>query len=69
LKWPKETIFVTRSYEELADLNEILGMPVYIMDLPGPLDMFVAFPASDIAYKKLQKAFLEYMELFPMDVE
>ena len=66
LEWPEETILVAKSYEELAELNEIIGMKIYIMNMPSAYSFFVAFPAENIGSALLQKAFLEYLDLYDL---
>ena len=66
LRWPEETIIVTTSFCELAELDEIIGMKVFIMDAPSSFDFFVAFPSENKVSYKLQKAFLEYLDLYEL---
>ncbi|HAR37926.1 MAG TPA: hypothetical protein DCS09_04750 [Porphyromonadaceae bacterium] len=68
LKWPEATILVVKSYSELAGVDSIIGFQVYVMDMPSSFDFFVAFPAAYTNKYKLQKAFLEYMELNVFEV-
>jgi len=66
LQWPEDIIIVAKSFSELVDLNEILGIRVYVMDMPSSYDFFIAFPAENEISYKLQKAFLEYMDLYDL---
>lgn len=63
--WPEETVFVTHSYSELAELDDIIGWPVLIMDMPNSFDFFVAYPSSNPSAH--QRYFLEYLELYSME--
>jgi hypothetical protein len=67
LKWPEETCIVTTSYGELASLDEILGWPILVMDMPSSYEFFVAFPPMCSKVAGLQKAFLEYLDLYNID--
>jgi hypothetical protein len=62
-KWPDETIVVAKSYSELASLDNIIGMPVFVMDMPSSFDFFVAFPAQFEHERELQKKFEEYLSI------
>jgi len=66
LEWPEETILVAKSYEELAELDEILGIKIYIMNMPSAYSFFMAFPTENIGSAILQKAFLEYLDLYDL---
>lgn len=67
-KWPAETVIVTKSYDALAEYDELLGMKILVMDVPSSYDYFLAFPAEDaIGKKSLQKAFLEYIDFNAFD--
>ena len=67
LQWPDETIIVAKSYSELAGIDDIIGMRVFVMDMPSSFDFFVAFPALFEVEQKLQKAFGEYQGLYSLD--
>ena len=62
--WPSETIIVTNSGEELAEIDEIVGMKIFTMNLPTSFPFFVAFPAENTECYCLQMEFLNYMELY-----
>jgi len=65
--WPEETILIVKSYEEFAELDEIVGMKVYIMDMPNSYPFFPAFPAKYSHAAKLQRYFLEYIDTHNID--
>ncbi len=67
MQWPEDTIIVAKSYTELAELDDIIGMKIYIMDMPSSFDFFVAFKAENVEHSKLQKAFLEYLEMYNIE--
>ena len=56
---PDKTILVVKSYSELAELDNIIGIDIYVMDMPSSYEYFIAFPSSNEKYYKLQKAFIE----------
>lgn len=68
LKWPDETIIVAKSYSELSEIDEIIGIKIYVMDMPSSYEFFVAFPSCLEKERGLQKAFSEYQELYPMSI-
>lgn len=67
LIWPKDLILVTSSYNELSEIDRIMDIPIYIMDMPSSFDFFVAFPFAGEKYTKLQKEFLNFIELYSID--
>ncbi len=69
LYWPDDTIIVAKTYGELSDLDEIIGMKIYAMDMPSSYDFFLAFPMENVKCTKLQKAFLEYTNLYDLNDE
>ncbi len=66
LQWPEDMIIVATSFCELSELDAILGIKIYLMDMPSSFDFFVAFPSENETSYKLQKAFLEYLELYEL---
>ena len=66
LEWPNDTIFITKSYLEYADLDSIIGMDVYVMDIDSSYDFTLSFKSLNENKYKLLKAFNEYMKLFKM---
>ena len=69
LEWPEDTVIVTKSYNEMADIDEILGMKVYIVDALDPFEWFVGFPSENAYSCKLQKELMEYIDLYPYPLE
>ena len=69
LEWPEDTIIVTKSYDELAEKDDILGMKVYVVDALGPFEWFVGFLSENVNSYKLQKELLEYIDLYPYPLE
>jgi len=67
LQWPSGTILVAASYSELAELDTIIGIKIFAMDLPSSYDFFVAFPSEEVNSYKLQKEFLNYIEMYSED--
>ena len=67
MDFPKETIIVAKSYSELANLNDILGLKIYVMDMPSSYDFFIAFPSENVKHYKLQKSFLDFLNLYDFD--
>ena len=63
LTFPKETILVVKSYSELAELDSIIGLDIYVMDMPSSYEYFVAFPSWKERHYKLQKAFIEALDV------
>ena len=62
IEWPTGTVLVAKSYSELAELDDILGMTIYASDMPSSFEFFIACPSCDDT-AALQKAFLEYLEM------
>jgi hypothetical protein len=69
INWPARTIIVAKSYIELADIDEIVGMKIFIGDFPAPCDFFFSIPAAYEDEKRLLKAAREYMDIHYMDFE
>ena len=67
LKWPEETILVVKSYSSLAEIDEIIGVKIFVMDMPSSYEFSVAFPSCYNDEYKLQKAFNEYQEIYSLD--
>ena len=65
LEWPDDTIIVTKTYSEIADVDEMLGMKVYVVDVLRPFEWFVGFPSENIESYKLQRKLMEYIDLYP----
>jgi len=68
LDWPDDTILCVKTCSELAELDEILGMKIWVMDMPSSYDFFIAFPSENVDCYILQKAFRENMECFALDI-
>ena len=67
VEWPEDTILVTQSYNELSEIDEIIGMKIYVMNMPSCYDLFVAFKSDNVSKYDLQKSFLEYIEMYSED--
>ena len=63
---PDDTIIICKSYCELAELDEILGMPIYVSNIPSPFNFFIAFKSKNPTQAKAQAVFLEYMETYEL---
>jgi hypothetical protein len=63
-RWPKETVLVVQSYAELAEIDDIIGMKIYIFDMPSPFDFAPVFPSQFEGDRSLLKAFREYTQLY-----
>ena len=68
-KWPEDTIIVAKSVSSLAETDALMGMQVFVMDMPSSYDFFVAFPSRHVHSYKLQKAFNDYQEMYPFSTE
>ena len=68
LEWPEETILCVKSYSDLAYFDQIIGMKIYVMDMPSAYDFWVAFPAQEESKYELQKAFRECLDLYPLEI-
>ena len=68
-QWPGSTVVVTKTYSKLAEVDDIMGMDVLVMDMPSSYEFFVAFRSCFESDYKLQTAFLEYMELYPFEAK
>lgn len=68
MKWPDETIVVVKSFSELSEIDEIIGLKIYVTDMPSSYEFFIAFPSRHEKEYGLQKAFGEYQELYPMAI-
>jgi len=67
IQWPADTILCVKTYSELAELDEIIGMKIWVMDMPSAYEFFPAFRSENIDCYKLQEVFRENLELFVMD--
>ena len=64
-EWPKDAIIITKTYSFLSKFDEMLGMKVYTVDVLGPFEWFVATPYDNGKGYKLQKALMEYLDIYP----
>lgn len=64
LTFPEETILIVKSYGPLAELDEIIGLKIFVSDISSSDDFFIAFPSENIGQYKLQKYFKEYLDLY-----
>ena len=62
LTLPEETILIVKSYCSLSELNELIGLKVFVCDIPSVYDFFISFPAKNVNHYKLQKYFYEYLD-------
>ena len=62
LNWPGDTILVVQSWGELAGLDSLLGMKIFIADIRSSYDCLPAFTSDQEKYAPLLKAFTESME-------
>jgi len=69
INWPASTIIVTKSYIELADIDEIVGMKIFIGYVPPQCDFFFSIAAADEDERRLLRAAREYMDIHYMVVE
>jgi len=63
LKWPDDTILCVKPWSEIAELAEILGIKVFVVDIPSQFDLFLSFPSKNVEKYKLLKSFRENLEL------
>jgi len=64
--YPDDVILCVSRYVELAVLDDILGMPIYIIDIPSSYDVTIAILSKKRQYLPLVKAFrkaTEYIDL------
>jgi len=64
IKWPDNTILCVKAWTEIAELDEIIGIKIFVVDIPSPFDLFFSFPSKNEDSYKLLKAFRENLELF-----
>jgi hypothetical protein len=62
---PEGTVLVAKSYSPLAAYDEIIGMKIFVMDMPSSYEFFIAFPSANEKYYPLQKAFCEALDIIP----
>ncbi len=67
LSLPEDTILICKSYCELARFDKIIGMEVYISDIPSDYDFFIAFKSRHKNSVKLLKCFEDYLSTFDME--
>ena len=65
LEWPSETILVVKSDSPLAEIDDIIGMKIFVMNMPGSYEFFVAFHSCFYDKYKLQNAFNDYLTMYP----
>ena len=61
--FPDDMIWIVKSWDELADLDDLLGSKVFVSDMRSSHDIFPAFRADDIKHRGLLKAFTDAMEM------
>ena len=64
MQWPKTTIICVKPYSPLTKLDEILGMKIFVMDIPSEYEFFAAFPAENSDKYVLQKVFRDCLDSF-----
>lgn len=67
IKLPDTTILVVKGYSELSYLDDILGLPIYVMDMPSTYEFFLAFPSA-CNDNEIQRNFQEYLDLYPLNI-
>ena len=67
VEWPENTIIITKTYGELAETDNILGIKIYVTNMQSPDEFALAFGPMNTGCDKLLKAFAEYQDLFPLD--
>ena len=67
LKWPGNAILVTQSYEDLAELDEIAGIKIYVTQISSSYDFFIAFPSEEPNRDLLLRAFDEFCDLYNIE--
>ena len=67
-QFPDSTrIVVLRPTSPLADYNQLIGFNILITDMPSSYEFCLAIGNEE--EHNLLKAFYEYMELYPMEVD
>jgi len=69
LEWPKETIICVKPWNKLSELDEIIGMSIWVVNIPTTSEIFPAFPSKNAYSYRLLKAFEEFADLFSSDLE
>ena len=69
LTLPEGTILITKSYTGLYDIDDIIGIKLFVCDIPSAYDFYIAFPSENEKYYKMQKYFQEYLDLYPFDID
>ena len=60
--YPDETILCVSVHSELAELENIIGWPIYVIDMPSSYDMTIAIPSGSDEHDRLVTAFREALE-------
>ena len=60
---PDNTIIITQTYSKLAKLDSIIGLPIYVCNVPTSYEFFISFPSKDENNYKLQNAFQEALNI------
>jgi len=67
-KLPEKSIIVAKLYSPLCDFDEILGIPIYVMDMPSSFEFFIAYPSVENQNMgRFQKYFEEGLDLFDIE--
>lgn len=66
LEWPEETILIVKSYSPLAEIDEIIGMKIFVSDIPSTFEYFVAFPSCHQSAYRIQMSFRDYLEIYSL---
>lgn len=69
LPWPDTTIIITKPWCELAELDTLIGWPIYVTEMQSSYDFHLSIPANEESSRKLLKSFDEYLNLYSLDLE
>lgn len=66
---PEDTILITKSYTGLYEIDDMIGLKVFVCDIPSAFDFYIAFPSENMQYYKMQRYFQEYLDSYPFDID
>ena len=62
-------LIVFNTYSPLCGWSQLLGFNILVTDIPSSYEFCLAIASEEESNYKLLKAFLEYLELYPMENE
>lgn len=65
--WPEKTVIITKPWIDLAELDNIIGFPIFVTEISSEDSFNLSFPASYTDSYLLLKSFNEYLNIYRME--